>query len=69
MIGDCVWDENHSIESGQAKSPIEFILSSIGYHSFGGSFRTITGCYRCLDSIQFSAEGVILRSYQLILVL
>lgn len=34
--GDCVWDENHSIKSDQAKSPIKFILSSIGHHSFRG---------------------------------
>lgn len=46
--GDCVWDENHSIESDQAKSPIKFILSSIGYHSFRGSFiRTIARWYKC----------------------
>lgn len=44
MKGDYVWDENHhSMESDQAKLPIKFILSSVGYHSFRESFRTIAG--------------------------
>lgn len=55
----------------QAKSPIKIILSSIGYHSFKGILRK---CYRCIttsDKKNYTIlhEGMILLSYQMMLVL
>lgn len=61
MKGDSVWDEIHSIESYQAKLPIKFILSSIGYHSFRESFRTIAGFVTGVRCITSDNENYILR--------